>query len=271
MVALGSLQEREALAIGAPLNRFSGQTVLVTGGSAGIGRAAALAFPREGADVVMASRSEAGNLETIRQIEAAGGRASFVPADMARSADLRRLFSHIEHRYGRLDCAFNNAAQPGPEGSILDCTEEDWDALQAVNVRSVLVCMQHEIRLMLRQGRGCIVNTASVAGLIGERATALYCATKHAVLGLTRSAALELADRGIRINAVCPGPIGGEDTAQVLAKDADLERRIQSRVPMRRVGRAEEVAAAVLWLCSEESTYATGLALPIDGGICAGR
>lgn len=246
--------------------QLQGRVALVTGGSSGIGRASALAFAREGARVVVSDVAVDGGEETVRLIKAAGGDASFVAADVSKAADAEQLIQRTVEIYGRLDCAHNNAGIS--RGAPLHETpEEVWNAVLAVNLTGVWLCMKYEIAQMLGQGGGAIVNTSSTAGLVG-RYTAAYTTSKFGVVGLTKSAAMEYATRGIRINAVCPGWIDTPMTHEGMLDPERLVRRIAEE-PIGRIGTAEEVAKAVVWLCSDAASFVLGVALPVDGGLVA--
>jgi NAD(P)-dependent dehydrogenase (short-subunit alcohol dehydrogenase family) len=250
--------------------RMQGKVALVTGGGSGIGRAAALAFAREGARVAVADVVVDGGEETCRQITAAGGEAIFVPADVSEAAAVEAMVRSTVERYGRLDCALNNAGIGGGLASIIDCEEEAWDRVIAVNLKGVWLCMKYEIPQMLSQRRGAIVNTASVAGLIGSRGFGAYGASKHGVVGLTKIAALEFASAGIRVNAICPGWIRTPMVQPLLDRDPGFEGQISTANPSGRIGRPEEIAETVLWLCSDAASYVTGHAMVADGGLMAG-
>jgi NAD(P)-dependent dehydrogenase (short-subunit alcohol dehydrogenase family) len=257
--------------------RFAGTVALITGGSSGIGRAAALGFAREGAMVVIASRgAERGEL-VRRELQALGAEADFIPTDVSQSRQVEHLISRTIARFGRLDYAFNNAAavDVGVFKLSADFSEEEFDRHIAINLKSVWLCMKHEIRQLLDQGTGgAIVNTSSVNGLGGVPQNALYAASKAGVLGLTKSAAQEYAKQGIRINALVPG---GFDTPmlrgvfeRVSPQDPQAaETGFTQVVPLGRVGRPEEAADAVLWLCSSAASYVTGHSLIVDGGMTA--
>jgi NAD(P)-dependent dehydrogenase (short-subunit alcohol dehydrogenase family) len=243
---------------------FTGKVALVTGAASGIGRASARAFAACGARVVASDIEAAGGEETVRLIREAGGDAAFLRADVSRAGDVAALMSSIVERYGGLDCAHNNAGILGPLGSLLDCPDEEFERLMAVNLRGVWHCLRAEIPVMMRRGRGAIVTTASGAGLHGNPLMAAYSATKHGVVGLTRSAAREFAGRGIRINAVCPAAI--ETPMVERAFTDELKERTAASYPLGRLGTAEEVAQAAVWLCSDAASFVTGTALPVDGG-----
>lgn len=248
---------------------LDGKVALVTGASSGIGRASALAFAREGAKVVAADVAVEGADDTVRLIKAAGGDARFVRADMARPAEIEALVRATVEAYGRLDCAHNNAGVPGAEAKTVEYPLADWERVIAVNLTGVWLCMKYEIAQMLAQGGGAIVNTASVAGLQGFSRYSAYTASKHGVVGLTKTAALEYARAGIRINAVCPGYIRTGMTQPVLDRRPGLEARVSSIEPLGRIGRPEEIAEAVVWLCSDAASFVTGHAMPVDGGLMA--
>jgi NAD(P)-dependent dehydrogenase (short-subunit alcohol dehydrogenase family) len=246
---------------------LAGKVALVTGGSSGIGRAAALAFARRGGRIAVASRRVAESEETIELIRQAGAEAMFVQTDVTQREEVEALIERVASAWGRLDCAFNNAGVTGDMARTADCTEENWHRTIAVNLTAVWYSMKHEIRQMLKQGKGAIVNNASTAGLVGMRGGPAYSASKGGVIQLTRTAALEYAKSGIRVNAVCPGFIETPMTEAHTAVNPDLEPWIRKIQPMGRLGTAEEVAEAVVWLCSDAASFVTGHALAIDGGM----
>lgn len=249
--------------------QFDGKVALVTGASSGIGRASALAFAREGAKVVVADVAEDGGKETVRMIEAAGSEAAFAQADVTQASDVQRLIEKVVETYGRLDFAHNNAGILGELGPTANCTEENWDRVIATNLKSVWLCMRQEIPQMLSQGGGAIVNTSSAAGLIAFPALPAYVASKHGVAGVTKAAALEYARSSIRVNAVCPGYIDTPLVAAVGGGDPSLDAAASGLVPVGRVGKPEEVAEAVVWLCSDGASYVTGHTMSIDGAMTA--
>jgi NAD(P)-dependent dehydrogenase (short-subunit alcohol dehydrogenase family) len=250
--------------------QFVGKVALVTGAGSGIGRASALAFAREGARVVVADVEPRGGEETVHLITQEGGEAGFVAVDVAQSADVQHMIAWTVERYGRLDCAHNNAGILASEvaaTSLHEYPEDVWDRVVRVNLTCVWLCLKYEIAPMLRQGGGAIVNTASVAGLVGFRGGGDYVASKHGVVGLTKTAALDYARQGIRVNAVCPGPLRGTAMSdRVTAAIPGLDERYEAFAPVGRLGTPEEVADAVVWLCSNTASYVTGVALPVDGG-----
>lgn len=248
--------------------RFEGKVALVTGGSSGIGRAAALAFAREGARVVVADVTAAGE-ETAAQIRAGSGDGVFVRADVSSAADVAAMVRAVVRHYGGLDAAFNNAGIEGRMAPTVDCTEENFDRTIAVNLKGIFLCMKHEIPEMLKRGGGAIVNNASVAALVGFAGLPAYCASKGGIVQLTRTAALELAQSGIRVNAVCPGVIRTPMVDRLTENVPAVEAQFIALEPVARMGRPEEVAAAVLYLCSDEASFVTGIAMPVDGGFVA--
>lgn len=246
-----------------------GKIALVTGAGSGIGRATALVFAREGAKVVVADVVVDGGEETVRLIKAAGGEAVFVKADMAKAAEVEAMVQKAVATYGRLDCAHNNAGIEGATGRTADYREEDWNRVISINLTGVWLCMKYEISQMLKQGGGAIVNTASDAGLLGVPQMPAYVASKHGVVGLTKTAALEYAKSGIRVNAVCPGVIKTPMVERITGQRAGRAERMAAAEPVGRMGKPEEIAEAVVWLCSEAASFVTGLPMPVDGGIAA--
>ena len=244
----------------------TGQVALVTGAAAGIGRATALAFAAKGLTVVVSDVDENGGAQTVALIQGAGGVAHFVGCDVTRDAEVAALIARVLELYGRLDYAFNNAGIEIEKGRLAEGDESEFDAIMGVNVKGVWLCMKHQLPVMLKQGGGAIVNTASVAGLMAAPKMSIYCASKHAVLGLTRSAAVEYARKNIRINAVCPGVIDTEMFRRAHEADPKKADFAAAMHPVGRIGKAEEVAAAVLYLCSDAAGFVTGVALPVDGG-----
>jgi NAD(P)-dependent dehydrogenase (short-subunit alcohol dehydrogenase family) len=251
------------------MKEFEGKVALVTGGGSGIGRATALAFAREGAKVVIADRNVQRGEETISMIRGAGGTASFRRTDVSVAAEIEALVGYTMTTYGRLDLAFNNAGIEGDVKPLVDQTESNFDAVMDINVKGVWLSMKYEIPRMLEQGGGAIVNSSSVAGVVGFPGIGIYAASKHAVIGLTKTAALEYSAQGIRINAVSPGAI---DTEMIdrLADGMNVKKNdLTTFHPIGRIGRVEEVAEAVLWLCSDRASFVTGHSLIIDGGFTA--
>lgn len=242
-----------------------GKVALVTGAASGIGRASARAFATAGARVVVSDLSARGGEETVQLIHDAGGEAAFIRADVSRAGEVAALVSGTVAQYGRLDYAHNNAGIVAL-GNIVDCTEEDWDRVIAVNLKGVWLCLKHEIPQMLAQGGGAIVNTASIAGLTGMPGGAAYGASKHGVIGLTKSAARQYAHANIRINAVCPGYTDTPMTDFIFERIPASEQRIIAQHPLGRLGTPEEIAAAALWLCSDAAAFVTGHPLVVDGG-----
>jgi NAD(P)-dependent dehydrogenase (short-subunit alcohol dehydrogenase family) len=249
--------------------RFAGKVALVTGAASGIGRAAALAFARDGAKVVVADIAVGGGEETVRMIEAARGEAIFVEADVSQAAAVEAMVRKAVETYGRVDCAFNDAGTVGEMASTVDCTEDNWEHIINVNLKGVWLCMKCEIRQMLQQGGGAIVNMSSVSGIRGLENFLAYTASKGGILELTRTAALEYSRLGIRINAICPGTIDTPMVAGVVAEKPELMDEFRSLHPIGRIGKPEEVAEAVVWLCSDAASFVTGHALAVDGGYLA--
>lgn len=254
--------------------RFEGKVVLITGAAGGIGRAAAVRFAAEGARLGLVDLSRDGLRQTQAAVEKAGGLGHAVEADVTRSADVARYAAAVAERWGGVDCFFNNAGILGDVRALVDYPEETFDRVLAVNVKGVWLGIKTVAPLLRARGGGVIVNTASIAGLRGSRNLVAYTASKHAVVGLTRTAALELAPAGVRVNAVCPSPI---DTAMVQALErgaspanpAPFHERMAGTIPLRRYGQPEEVAALVAFLCSADAAYITGGIYPVDGGAMA--
>ena len=242
------------------------KVALVTGAASGIGRASSLILAREGAKMVVSDIDASGAEETLSLIKERGGDGVFVHADVSKSNDVQELISRAVSTYGRLDCAYNNAGIEGyMSGRLHEYPEETWDRLVDINIKGVWLCLKYEIPLMLEQGGGAIVNTASVAGLVGARRLSAYIASKHAVVGLTKAAALEYAQDGIRVNAVCPGTIDTPMLDRLIAgwkTDEDMN----TRHPIGRLGTPAEIAETVAWLCSDAASLVTGIAMAVDGG-----
>ena len=249
---------------------LEGKTALVTGGGSGIGRAASLAYSREGARVVVVDVNVEGGEETVQRIKESGGEAILVHADVSSNAGTQAMVAETVERFGRLDCAFNNAGISGGRDRNLtaDYTQDDWDRVIGVNLTGVWLSMKAEIPQMLAQGGGAIVNTASIMGLIATLGSVAYMAAKHGVVGLTKAAALEYAKDNLRVNAVCPGYI---DTPllQPLFANEDRKEQVVSRHPVGRLGQPEEIAEAVIWLSSDAASFVTGHSMAVDGGYVA--
>jgi NAD(P)-dependent dehydrogenase (short-subunit alcohol dehydrogenase family) len=242
------------------------RVTLITGGGSGIGRATALACAEEGNAVIIADSDAEGGEATRHQIEDKGGEAQFIRADVSKTADVHSLFSRALKKYGRLDCAFNNAGIEGKSAALAESTEEVWDSVVGVNLKGVWLCMKYELRQMLKQGSGAIVNNASVMGLVASPTNPVYTASKHGVVGLTKSAALAYAQFGIRVNAVCPGYVQSPLTDRKFEGLPERKAAAIARQPIGRMGTAKEIAAAVVWLFSDAASFVIGHTLTVDGG-----
>jgi NAD(P)-dependent dehydrogenase (short-subunit alcohol dehydrogenase family) len=248
---------------------YEGKVAVVTGAASGIGRATAIAFAREGAKVVVADVGVEGGQETVCQIQREGGEAIFVRTDVSKAEEVEAMVATTIAEYGRLDVAFNNAGIEGQPAPTADCTRENWDRTIGINLTGVWLCMKAEIPRMLANGGGAIVNCSSIAGLVGFTGIPAYAASKHGVVGLTKTAALDDATAGIRVNAVCPGVIQTPMIDRFTGGTAEAKAQLTSLEPVGRFGTPEEVATSVLWLCSDAASFVTGVALPVDGGSVA--
>ena len=245
-------------------NIFHNKVAIVTGGSFGIGRATAIAFAERGASVAIVDVVE--DSETLSTIQGIGGNAIFIKCDVANAVEVKAMVDRTVAEFGRLDFAFNNAGIEGASAATADCTEENWDRVLAVNLKGPWLCMKYEIPYMLKQKSSAIVNCSSVAGLVGFQGIPAYVASKHGLVGLTKTAALEYAKSGLRINAVSPGVIKTPMIDRFTGKQKEVEQQFVNMEPIGRLGEPSEVAHAVIWLCSEAASFVTGHSMPVDGG-----
>ena len=251
------------------MGQLDGKVALITGAGSGIGRASALVFAREGAKVALADIVVEGGEETVRMVKEAAGEAFFIKADVSNAADVEAMVNTVVETYGRIDCAYNNAGIEGQLASTDEYAEDMFDKVIGINLTGVWLCMKYELPHMLKQGSGAIVNTASGAGLIGVAGMSAYVASKHGVVGLTKTAALEYAKSGIRVNAVCPGLIQTPMVERITNGHPQLGEALVAAEPIGRTGRPEEIAESVVWLCSDAASFVTGHAMSVDGGFVA--
>lgn len=250
--------------------RLQDKVAMVTGGSSGIGRAAALAFAREGAKVVVADVNIEGSSETVRIINESGGDACFIKCDVSNAAEVQAMVKKTVELYGSLDCAFNNAGIEGTSASVADYPPDAWDRVIGINLTGVFLCMKYEIEQMLAQGAGAIVNNASILGVVGFANASAYTAAKHGVLGLTKTAALEYAAKGIRVNSVCPAFIATPMLERAgITSNPEMNTVVEGMHPVGRLGRPEEIAEVAVWLCTDAASFVHGHGMLIDGGYVA--
>ena len=245
--------------------KMDGKIALVVGGSSGIGRASAVAFAKAGAKVVVASRGEEQGQETVDLVKQAGTDGLFIQTDVSQSSSVKALVEQTLAKFGRIDAAFNNAGIEGKTAPLVETDEDDFDSIINVNLKGVYLCLKYQIPAMLETGGGTIVNTASIGGVIGFPNTAIYCASKHGVIGLTKTAALELAKSNIRVNAIAPGAVQ-TDLLDRMSGGEEAARAMTEVIPNGRISTPNEISGAVIWLCSNEASYVTGHTLVLDGG-----
>jgi NAD(P)-dependent dehydrogenase (short-subunit alcohol dehydrogenase family) len=249
---------------------LDGKVAIITGAGSGIGRATAKIFAREGAKLLISDIVADAGMETLKALTDAGAAAAFMKVDVAKSSDVDAMVAKAVETYGRIDCAFNNAGIEGEGALTHKCTEENWHRILSINLTGVWLCMKAEIAQMLKQGGGgAIVNTSSMAGLVGAAGGPAYVAAKHGVAGLTKTAAIEYGRHRIRVNAVCPGPIRTPMMQRIMRCNEETEQRFIRSEPLKRFGEPEEIGESVAWLCSDRASYVTGLPMPVDGGLMA--
>jgi NAD(P)-dependent dehydrogenase (short-subunit alcohol dehydrogenase family) len=246
-----------------------GKVALVTGAASGIGSATARALAREGARVLVADVDASGGEKTVAEVTAAGGEARFARADVTRELEVEALIAAAVEAWGRIDCAVNNAGITGEPAGLHDLPLDAWNRTLAINLTGVFLCMKHELSAMQGQGEGAIVNVASGAGVVAAPGLAAYCASKHGVLGLTKTAAIENARTGVRVNAICPGSTDTPMLRASMARDPRLEKLIRRSLPGGRFGAPEEIAEAAVWLCSDRASFVSGESMLVDGGSVA--
>ena len=243
-----------------------GKNALVTGGASGIGRATAIEFARKGVNVVVADVQADGGMQTVQLVERLGVRSMFVECDVSVEKDVETLIELVDRDFGKLDYAFNNAGIEGVSSRMHQVLEADWDSVIGINLKGVWLCMKHELKKMELDGGGSIVNTSSIAGVVGFAQSSAYVASKHGVIGLSRAAALEFADKGIRVNAVCPGVIRTPMVERYLKNNSQEANALKSKIPMGRFGTPEEIGELVVWLSSDQASYVNGQVIVADGG-----
>lgn len=242
------------------------KVVIITGAASGIGASSALLFSREGAKVVVADVQKELGEKVVSQIKSEKGEAIFIKCDVSSEDDVKNLVSKTVEKYGRVDCAFNNAGIEGAQGDTLSCTNENWQRTMEINLKGIWLCMKYEIPEMLKSGGGSIVNCSSIAGIVGFEGLPAYVASKHGVVGLTQTAALEFSQKNIRVNAICPGVIDTPMVNRLTHNQESEQKTLTASEPVGRMGKPEEIASAALWLCSDASSFVTGHPLVADGG-----
>ncbi|MDP4198594.1 MAG: SDR family oxidoreductase [Bacteroidota bacterium] len=248
------------------MNLFKGKSAIITGAASGIGRAAASGFAREGSNVAVLDVSDAEGQKTVEMLLAEGGHAKYFHCDVSDGASVKKAIDAVFSAFGSIDYAFNNAGIEGESSPTADCTEDNWDRVLDINLKGVWLCMKYELPYMLKQGKGVIVNCSSIGGLVGFAGAPAYTASKHGLLGLTKAAALDYVKQGIRVNAICPGVIDTPMVERSIRNNPGMEALLTAGEPIGRIGKPEEIANGVVWLCSDAASFVTGIALPVDGG-----